>query len=76
MSSGLTSPAMGMRRIFEVVSSGIFLQDGWGLKDICEDLSIPVDSVAHMCPQEREDITNSSQHALRLMALGKVCLRC
>ncbi|ESN98446.1 hypothetical protein HELRODRAFT_101626 [Helobdella robusta] len=77
------SPAVGLRRVFEIVSSGIFLRDGWGLLDPLnrptnraegskDDLSNRVDASDHMCTQEKEDVTNSAQHALRLIAHGQI----
>ena len=77
------SPAIGLRRVFEIVSSGIFLQDGWGLIDpinrspnskegIKDEYTNRVDAAGHMCTQEKEDVTNSAQHALRLIAHGQV----
>ncbi|XP_076348229.1 zinc finger RNA-binding protein-like [Tachypleus tridentatus] len=64
------SPGDALRRVFEAVAGGIFLPDGPGLADPCE--KEPVDAVADMNNQDREDITASAQQAVRLMAFRQV----
>uniref|UniRef100_A0A8C5GT87 Interleukin enhancer binding factor 3 n=1 Tax=Gouania willdenowi TaxID=441366 RepID=A0A8C5GT87_GOUWI len=58
-----------LRRVLECLSSGILMADGPGLFDPCE--KDPTDSIAHLDRQQREDITASAQHALRLSAFGQ-----
>ncbi|KAM4603667.1 interleukin enhancer-binding factor 3a [Polymixia lowei] len=58
------------RRVLECVASGILLEDGPGIKDPCEKEK--EDAIAHLEPQQREDITQSAQHALRLSAFGQM----
>uniref|UniRef100_A0A0R3S5U1 DZF domain-containing protein n=1 Tax=Elaeophora elaphi TaxID=1147741 RepID=A0A0R3S5U1_9BILA len=59
------SPGDAVRRVFEAVASG-----GPGLIDPCEKQS--VDVLAELTGQQREDITSSSQHALRLIAFNQM----
>ncbi|XP_070769195.1 interleukin enhancer-binding factor 3a [Enoplosus armatus] len=59
-----------LRRVLECVASGILLEDGPGMKDPCEKES--VDATANLAPQQREDITQSAQFALRLCAFGQM----
>nr|XP_020451886.1 interleukin enhancer-binding factor 3-like isoform X2 [Monopterus albus] len=59
-----------LRRVLECVASGILLEDGPGIKDPCE--KEPVDATACLTLQQREDITHSSQFALRLCAFGQM----
>ncbi|XP_016890543.1 interleukin enhancer-binding factor 3-like isoform X2 [Cynoglossus semilaevis] len=59
-----------LRRVFECVASGILLKDGPGLKDPCE--KEPVDAADILTVQQREDITQSAQFALRLCAFGQM----
>ncbi|XP_076001647.1 interleukin enhancer-binding factor 3-like isoform X2 [Genypterus blacodes] len=58
------------RRVLECVASGILLEDGPGIKDPCEKDDF--DATANLSPQQREDITQSAQHALRLCAFGQM----
>ncbi|XP_010871143.2 interleukin enhancer-binding factor 3a isoform X2 [Esox lucius] len=58
------------RRVLECLSSGILMEDGPGLKDPCEKEK--ADAVSHLSAQQREDITQSAQHALRLSAFGQL----
>nr|Q91550.2 RecName: Full=Interleukin enhancer-binding factor 3-A; AltName: Full=CCAAT box transcription factor subunit; AltName: Full=Double-stranded RNA-binding protein 4F.1; Short=DsRNA-binding protein 4F.1 [Xenopus laevis] len=59
-----------LRRVLECLSSGILMPDGSGLYDPCEkDAS---DALEHLERQQREDITQSAQHALRLAAFGQL----
>ncbi|XP_041061295.1 zinc finger RNA-binding protein-like isoform X5 [Carcharodon carcharias] len=69
-SSGPLSPGDAMRRVLESVASGVLLPDGPGLLDPCEkDHS---DALSCMSHQQREDITASAQHALRLLAFRQI----
>lgn len=45
-------------------------KDGPGLQDPCE--RDPVDTLGSMTPQEREDLTASAQHALRMLAFQQI----
>ncbi|XP_073443655.1 interleukin enhancer-binding factor 3 isoform X2 [Dendrobates tinctorius] len=58
------------RRVLECLSSGILMPDGPGLHDPCEKES--TDALGHLERQQREDITHSAQHALRLSAFGQL----
>ncbi|XP_072244694.1 zinc finger RNA-binding protein isoform X2 [Leuresthes tenuis] len=64
------SPGDALRRVFECISSGILLSGGPGLLDPCEKK--PLDTLAHMGEQQREDITSSAQFALRLLAFRQI----
>ncbi|XP_059847538.1 zinc finger RNA-binding protein-like isoform X3 [Hypanus sabinus] len=69
-SSGPLSPGDAMRRVLESIASGVLLPDGPGLLDPCEkDHSDALSSMNH---QQREDITASAQHALRLLAFRQI----
>ncbi|XP_068584994.1 interleukin enhancer-binding factor 3-like [Cebidichthys violaceus] len=59
-----------LRRVLECVASGILLEDGPGIKDPCEKET--VDANAYLTLQQREDITQSAQFALRLCAFGQM----
>ncbi|XP_041822710.1 interleukin enhancer-binding factor 3-like isoform X2 [Chelmon rostratus] len=59
-----------LRRVLECVASGILLEDGPGVKDPCEKEA--VDAAANLTTQQREDITQSAQFALRLCAFGQM----
>jgi len=59
------NPAASLMRVMEVVSSGLLLEDGCGLKDPCEKED--VDVTANLTNQEKEDITRSAQEYLRRM---------
>lgn len=69
-SSGPQSPGDALRRVFECISSGILLKGGPGLLDPCE--KDPFDTLATVTDQQREDITSSSQIALRLLAFRQI----
>ncbi|XP_077326367.1 interleukin enhancer-binding factor 3 isoform X2 [Lithobates pipiens] len=58
------------RRVLECLSSGILMPDGPGLYDPCEKEA--TDALGHLERQQREDITHSAQHALRLAAFGQL----
>uniref|UniRef100_A0A8B9ZU90 Zinc finger RNA-binding protein n=1 Tax=Anas zonorhyncha TaxID=75864 RepID=A0A8B9ZU90_9AVES len=68
--TGPQSPGDALRRVFECISSGIILKGGPGLLDPCE--RDPVDTLAVMTDQQREDITSSAQFALRLLAFRQI----
>ncbi|CAG03305.1 unnamed protein product, partial [Tetraodon nigroviridis] len=59
-----------LRRVLECIASGTLLEDGPGIKDPCErDV---VDGLSVLTPQQREEITESAQCALRLCAFGQM----
>ena len=64
------SPGDALRRVFEALAGGILLADSPGFLDPCE--KEPMDAAMELTNQEREDITSSSQHALRLIAFRQV----
>ncbi|KTF95962.1 hypothetical protein cypCar_00029297 [Cyprinus carpio] len=59
-----------LRRVLECLASGILMADGSGICDPCE--KDPTDAISHIDRQQREDITQSAQHALRLSAFGQL----
>ncbi|GMR54004.1 hypothetical protein PMAYCL1PPCAC_24199 [Pristionchus mayeri] len=59
-----------LRRFFEAVATGILFENGPGVKDPCE--KEPVNVLTCLSPQDRENITSSAQHALRLIAFGQI----
>jgi len=63
-------PAEAFRCVFEAVASGILLPGGPGLQDPCEKEM--ADATADMAPQQRDDITASAQHALRMIAFKQI----
>ncbi|XP_072834141.2 zinc finger RNA-binding protein 2 isoform X2 [Pogona vitticeps] len=68
--TGPLGPAEALRRVLECVASGILLTDGPGLQDPCE--KEPLDALRGLSRQQREDITASSQHALRMLAFRQI----
>nr|XP_044990882.1 zinc finger RNA-binding protein 2 isoform X2 [Jaculus jaculus] len=64
------SPGDAMRRVLECVATGTLLTDGPGLQDPCE--KDPCDALEPMTLQQREDVTVSAQHALRLVAFRQI----
>ncbi|PRD28500.1 UNVERIFIED_CONTAM: zfr [Trichonephila clavipes] len=64
------SPGDALRRVFEAIASGILLPGSSGLLDPCE--KDPTDAAGSLTNQEREDITASAQHALRLIAFRQI----
>ncbi|XP_053559108.1 zinc finger RNA-binding protein 2 isoform X2 [Bombina bombina] len=64
------SPGDATRRVLECVASGVLLPDGPGLQDPCENET--QDALEPMTRQQREDITASAQHALRMMAFRQI----
>ncbi|XP_051987575.1 interleukin enhancer-binding factor 3 homolog isoform X2 [Xyrauchen texanus] len=59
-----------LRRVLECLSYGILMADASGISDPCE--KEPTDVIGHLNRQQREDITQSAQHALRLSAFGQL----
>ncbi|XP_034394672.1 interleukin enhancer-binding factor 3 homolog isoform X2 [Cyclopterus lumpus] len=59
-----------LRRVLECLASGILMSDGAGISDPCEKEA--TDAIGHLDCQQREDITASAQHALRLSAFGQL----
>ncbi|XP_036380803.1 interleukin enhancer-binding factor 3a isoform X1 [Megalops cyprinoides] len=59
-----------LRRVLECLASGILMADGPGISDPCEKET--TDAISHLNRQQREDITQSAQHALRLAAFGQL----
>jgi zinc finger RNA-binding protein len=53
------TPGEAFRHILESIASGLILPGGAGLADPCE--KDPVDALAGLSCQEREDITSSAQ---------------
>uniref|UniRef100_A0A8C8RR15 Zinc finger RNA-binding protein n=1 Tax=Pelusios castaneus TaxID=367368 RepID=A0A8C8RR15_9SAUR len=64
------SPGDAMRRVLECVATGTLLMDGPGLQDPCE--KDEMDVLETMTSQEREDVTASAQHALRMLAFRQI----
>ncbi|KAK7154886.1 hypothetical protein R3I93_009742 [Phoxinus phoxinus] len=69
-SERLLGPGEAFRRVLECLASGILMEDGPGISDPCERDN--TDAGAHLTLQEREDITQSAQFALRLSAFGQL----
>ncbi|XP_072568201.1 interleukin enhancer-binding factor 3a isoform X3 [Paramormyrops kingsleyae] len=59
-----------LRRVLECLASGILLQDGPGVLDPCEKETS--NAIGHLDQQQRENITQSAQYALRLVAFGQL----
>ncbi|XP_014977965.3 zinc finger RNA-binding protein 2 isoform X5 [Macaca mulatta] len=64
--AGPLGPGDAVRRVLECVATGTLLTDGPGLQDPCE--GDQTDALEPMTLQEREDVTASAQHALRMLA--------
>lgn len=64
------SPGDAVRRVLECVATGTLLADGPGLQDPCE--RDPMDALEPMTPQQREDVTASAQHALRMLVFRQI----
>ncbi|XP_033108518.1 zinc finger RNA-binding protein-like isoform X2 [Anneissia japonica] len=64
------TPGESLRRIFEAIAGGVILPGGPGMYDPCE--KEPTDAFGHLTNQQREDITASAQHALRLIVFRQV----
>ena len=54
----------------ECLAPGILLSGGPSLHEPCEQ--DPTDALSYMTIQQKEDITHSAQHALRLSAFGQI----
>ncbi|XP_061680479.1 zinc finger RNA-binding protein isoform X2 [Syngnathoides biaculeatus] len=67
---GPLSPGEALRRVLECMATGILLSDGSGLLDPCERQ--PTDALESMKVQDREDVTTSAQHVLRLLAFHQI----
>lgn len=63
-------PGEALRTFFECISSGILLPGGHGLIDPCE--KAPTDATAELTEQEREQITASAQHFLRMLVCRQI----
>jgi zinc finger RNA-binding protein len=64
-------PGEALRRVFEAVAGGLLLFPGRpGLHDPCE--KEPSDAAETLTMQQREEITSSAQHALRLIAFRQI----
>lgn len=61
-------PSDGIRRVISTLAGGVLLPGGLGIKDPCEKDN--TDAFASLTLQDREDITASAQHALRLLSFG------
>ncbi|XP_064608008.1 zinc finger RNA-binding protein-like isoform X2 [Liolophura sinensis] len=64
------NPGDALRRVFECIASGILLPGNPGLYDPCE--KDPTDAAQSLTNQQREVITASAQHALRLIAFRQI----
>ncbi|XP_013360671.1 PREDICTED: zinc finger RNA-binding protein 2 isoform X2 [Chinchilla lanigera] len=64
------SPGDAVRRVLECVATGALLADGPGIQDPCE--KDRMDALHSMTLQEREDVTASAQHALRMVAFRQI----
>ena len=60
----------GLWRFFSVIAGGILLPGSEGILDPCEREGI--DSCRELTEQDREDLTTSAQHALRLISFGQI----
>ncbi|KAF7236391.1 Zinc finger RNA-binding protein [Varanus komodoensis] len=69
-SVGPLGPGEALRRVLECIATGMLLADGPGLQDPCE--KEPIDALRSMAQQQREDVTASSQHALRMLAFRQI----
>lgn len=61
-------PSDGIRRVLSTLAGGILLEGGLGVADPCEKQR--TDTFAGLSQQDREDLTASAQHALRLLSFG------
>ncbi|XP_045468303.1 zinc finger RNA-binding protein isoform X16 [Harmonia axyridis] len=68
--SAQLSPGDALRRVMEAVASGLLLPGGPGLGDPCEKDN--PDAASALTVQQREDLTCSSQYALRLIAYRQI----
>lgn len=63
-------PGDALRRVVECLASGILLPDGPGLYDPCEKET--TDVLNTLTLQDKENITASAQHTLRLIAFRQI----
>lgn len=63
-------PGDALRRVVECLASGILLPDGPGLYDPCEKEATDVLNTLSL--QDKENITASAQHTLRLIAFRQI----
>ncbi|XP_035513821.1 spermatid perinuclear RNA-binding protein-like [Morone saxatilis] len=63
-------PGEALRRVMECIASGILLPGGPGVRDPCE--REPTDVLSDLSAQQADAITDSAQHALRLLAFGQL----
>uniref|UniRef100_A0A8C4F123 Spermatid perinuclear RNA-binding protein n=1 Tax=Dicentrarchus labrax TaxID=13489 RepID=A0A8C4F123_DICLA len=63
-------PGEALRRVMECIASGILLPGGPGVCDPCE--REPRDVLSDLSAQQADTITDSAQHALRLLAFGQL----
>uniref|UniRef100_A0A3Q3WNR8 Uncharacterized protein n=1 Tax=Mola mola TaxID=94237 RepID=A0A3Q3WNR8_MOLML len=63
-------PGEALRRVMECIASGILLPGGPGVHDPCE--RNPTDILSDLSAQRADAITESAQHALRLLAFGQL----
>jgi zinc finger RNA-binding protein len=68
--SSFLSPGDALRRVIETLASGVLLPGGCGLMDPCE--RDKHDAAATLTDQDREDLTASAQHALRLITFKSI----
>ncbi|TRZ03329.1 hypothetical protein DNTS_027487 [Danionella cerebrum] len=68
--SGQLGPGEALRRVLECVATGILLPDGPGLLDPCEKGQLDV--LRDMSKEDREEVTASAQHMLRLLAFRQI----
>ncbi|KAI4901696.1 hypothetical protein NFI96_029244, partial [Prochilodus magdalenae] len=63
-------PSESLRRVLGCISSGVLLPGGPGLRDPCEKEQ--VDTLLAMTNDQAELLTQTAQHALRLLAFGQI----
>ncbi|XP_041643882.1 spermatid perinuclear RNA-binding protein-like isoform X1 [Cheilinus undulatus] len=63
-------PGEALRRVIECIASGILLPGGPGVHDPCE--REPTDVLSDLSAQQADAVTESAQHALRLLAFGQL----
>jgi len=64
------SPGEAVKRVFEVVAGGLIINKNFTMIDPCEKETVEV--MRNLSVQEREDITSSAQHALRLIRFNQI----
>uniref|UniRef100_A0A915EIU2 DZF domain-containing protein n=1 Tax=Ditylenchus dipsaci TaxID=166011 RepID=A0A915EIU2_9BILA len=68
--SNVVGPGDAVRRVFEVIAGGILVKGCSGLLDPCEKEGLDV--LGCLTDQNREDITASAQHALRMISFNQM----